>query len=53
MRHLEFVSATMMLQFGGLCFLTALLYAALLPGEDAWERLDTVRQEIERRREHR
>ncbi|HEY9857624.1 MAG TPA: hypothetical protein V6D05_17900 [Stenomitos sp.] len=51
MLHLEFVRAEMMLQFGGLCLLTALLYTAFLPGEEAWERLDAVRQDIERRRE--
>lgn len=51
MVHLDFVNAGMMLQFGALCFVTALLYTAVAQGEDGWERLDAVRSEIERRRE--
>lgn len=47
MVHLENVSAAMMLQFGALCFLAAVLYTGLLEGEGAWERLDAVRSEIE------
>lgn len=48
----EVVTAASMLQFGALCMLTALLYAALMPDGTGWERLDAVRRDIERRREH-
>lgn len=52
MVHLGDVSAEMMLQFGALCFLAAVLYSGLMQQDDAWDRLDAVRSEIEARREH-
>lgn len=51
MVHLDVVSAEQMLQFGALCLLTAVCYAGILHGEGPWERLDSVRRDIERQQE--